>query len=386
MPDSLPNAFGTASVSLGGPQQHSLEVRLVAAAKAGFTQIDLFDECWAEYLKANGQDPEKLWDATPENLRIARQLGDLVKSHHMRIACTQPLRSIEGRRDPAARAEALKLVSQRFPFMRAFDTDLVFMCSNLNKEPQVTTDLKTVAADLRECGIMAEDFALRDGGAMLKVGYEALGWGQRNTWLQSWEVVRAANRHNVGLILDSFNLLAAEWADPYASAGHGRVYPSAAESTDVLRLSLASLVATVPGDRIFLYQVADAELMDPKVFKVPKEDDTPALMPWSRRHRLYPLEKEQGAYLPVDIVTAAVLATGYQGPLSLEVFNGSMYEEDAEVPEQHAKRGAEGLRKLVEATSKVEKFWDKPAQDTVVHQQWKTGQTAKSKEGISAHS
>lgn len=381
-----PNAFGTATVSLGGPKQHSLESRLAAASKAGFTQIDLFDECWAEYLAAAGQDPAKLWEPTDSNLRIARQLGDLAKSHGLSITCTQPLRTIEGRRDPSARKEALELAAKRFPFMRAFGTDLVFMCSNLDKEPVATTDLKTVAADLREIGQMAEDFAVKDGGPMLRIGYEGLSWGQRNTWAASWEVVRAANRHNVGLILDSFNLLAAEWADPYAEGGHGRVYASAEESADVLRCSLAGLVATVPGERIFMYQVADAELMDPGTFEVPTDEDTPALMPWSRRHRLFPLEKERGAYLPVEVVTAAVLATGYTGVLSLEVFNGSMYEEKAEVPEQHAKRGVDGLKKLVEASSKVERFWGEPAQDSIAYRMWKEGQTARSKGGISAHS
>ncbi|GAB7356189.1 hypothetical protein MBLNU459_g6775t1 [Dothideomycetes sp. NU459] len=406
---SIANEFGIATVSLGGPKQHSLESRLAAASAAGFKQIDLFDDCWGEYLRAHGQDPANMWDATdPKNLALARQLGAQVRSHGMRIWCTQPLRAIEGRRDPRARAQALRRAAQRFPFMRAFDTTLVFVCSGIECEPVATADLKTVAADVRELGVLAERFARADGGPMLRVGYEGLSWGRRNTWAASWEVVRAANRHNVGLVVDSFNLLGAEWADPYNPAGHGRVYASERESADVLRVSLAGLVATVPGDRIFMYQVADAERMDPKTFLPPPSSTdsersdprstssppssssadagTPALMPWSRKHRLYPLEKERGAYLPVDLVTAAVLATGYTGPLSLEVFNATMYEDDPEVPTQHAKRGSEGLDRLVDATKKVPKFWGEPAQSTEAHRLWKEGQTAYSEESISVHS
>jgi len=127
------NDFSIATLSLGNWRHHSLPVRLREASKAGFKVIDLFDECWAEYLQSQGQDPESLWEDTPENLHIARQLGQLVKSLGMRIACTQPLRKIEGIRDPIKRQASLDLVAKRFPFMRAFDTDLVFMCSSIDK-------------------------------------------------------------------------------------------------------------------------------------------------------------------------------------------------------------------------------------------------------------
>lgn len=46
-PHGSPNLFhrfGTATVSLGGPQEHRLSVNLKAASKAGFKYINLFDE------------------------------------------------------------------------------------------------------------------------------------------------------------------------------------------------------------------------------------------------------------------------------------------------------------------------------------------------------
>ena len=376
---NLSHRFGTATVSLGGPQEHSLSAKLKAAAKAGFMYIDLFDECWASYLEEHGQDGAKLWDATPTNLAIAKRLGDEVKGLGMQIAVTQPLRMIEGRKDTEERAHQLDLVSKRFPFMRAFDTDLVFMCSSMDKEPRSTLDYKVVARDLAEMGRRAEEFSNRDGGRMLKIGYEGLSWAQRNTWASSWEVVRAANRHNVGLILDSFNLLAVEFADPYNPAGHGRIYPTLKESLDVLRMSLASLVATVPGDRIFFVQLGDAELVDPRTFHPPTDPDTPALLPWSRKHRLYPMETERGAYMPVDLTLAAILATGYQGPLSLEVFAASLFSKDPDVPRTHAERGVSGLKRVCDAAGSVEPFWTTSAMVSPAYRAWKEGRTSYSK-------
>ena len=357
-PKSINNELGIATLSLGNWREHKLTPRLRAAADAGYQWIDLFDECWAAYLEEHGLDGEQLWEATPENLQVARKLGDLVKSLGMRIACTQPLRKIEGIKDPAERRSTLDLVAKRFPFMRAFDTDLVFMCASIRFDEGVTSDLKTVAKDLAEMGDMAAAFSKADGGRMLKIGYEGLSWASRNTWSASWEAVRAAHRPNVGIIVDAFNVLAVEWADPYNPALHGRIYPTLEESIEILCLSLASLVTSVPGDRIFFFQVGDAERVDPRFFKEPIDPETPKLLPWSRGHRLYPFESERAGYMPVELVAAAVLATGYRGPLSLEVFNTSLNIAGDNVPAEHAARGITGLRKVLKAVKDIPAFWD----------------------------
>ena len=64
-------------------------------------------------------------------------------------------------------------------------------------------------------------------------------------------------------------------------------------------------IAKIPGDRIFCAQLADAPMMrlDP--------------LSWSRHFRLFP---GQGAF-PVTRFTRNVLASGYNGPISLEIFN-----------------------------------------------------------------
>ena len=357
-PKAIYNELGIATLSLGNWREHKLEPRLEAAAKAGYKWIDLFDECWAAYLEEHGLDGEQLWEATAENLQVARKLGALIKSLGMRISCTQPLRKIEGIKDPAERRATLDLVAKRFPFMRAFDTDLVFMCASIRSDPGVTSDLKVVARDLAEMGDMAAAFSKADGGRMLRIGYEGLSWATRNTWSASWEAVRCANRPNVGLVIDAFNVLAVEWADPYNSALHGRIYPTVEESLELLCLSLASLAVSIPGDKIFFFQVGDAELVDPRRFRAPTDPETPALLPWSRGHRLYPFESDRGGYMPVELVAAAVLATGYKGPISLEVFNSTLNTAGENVAPEHARRGTVGLKKLVEAVRGIPAFWD----------------------------
>ncbi|KAJ5919290.1 hypothetical protein N7466_010233 [Penicillium verhagenii] len=360
-PPQHKNELGIATLSLGNWREHTLTPRLEAAAKAGYQWIDLFDECWAAYLVEHGLSAEQLWEPTAENLRVARKLGDLVKSLGMRIACTQPLRMIEGIKDPVERRTTLDLVAKRFPFMRAFDTDLVFMCASIRTDSGVTSDLKVVAKDLAELGDMAAAYAKADGGRMLKIGYEGLSWATRNTWSSSWEVVRFANRSNVGLIVDAFNILAVEFADPYNPAGHGRIYPTLEESLEVLTGSLASLATTVPGDRIFFFQCGDAELMNPSTFFPPEDPTIPALLPWSRSHRLYPLEQSRGGYMPVELVTAAVLATGYTGPISLEVFNASLNKPGDDVAITHAVRGIDSLKKVFDVAIKLAPFWKNEA-------------------------
>lgn len=106
------------------------------------------------------------------------------------------------------------------------------------------------------------------------------------------------------------------------------------------------------------------------------DPDTPALLPWSRRHRLYPLETERGACLPVDLTFAAILATGYQGPISLEVFAASLFSKNEDVPRVHTERGIRGLKRVCNAAARVERFWTTPAVDSPAYKTWKGGGTS----------
>ena len=61
--------------------------------------------------------------------------------------------------------------------------------------------------------------------------------------------------------------------------------------------------------------------------------------------------------MPVELVAAAVLATGYMGVISLEVFNNSLNVAADKVPSEHAMRGMRGLKKVLEVVKHIPAFW-----------------------------
>ena len=197
---------------------------------------------------------------------VARMCGDL----GLRIAALQPFRDFEGMPEPQ-RKQAFRRVEMKFDLMGELGTDLLLVCSNVS--PLALGGIDRAADDFRELGERAAKRGLR-------VGFEALAWGRYvNDYRDAWEIVRRAGHPAIGVILDSFHTLA-----PGFPVGP---------------------IAAIPADRIFLVQLADAPQLDLDVLS------------WSRHFRCFP---GQGN-LPVGDFMQAVEATGYKGPLSLEIFN-----------------------------------------------------------------
>ena len=197
-------------------------------------------------------------------------VGRMVRDHGLEIMLFQPFRDFEGLPEPL-RAKAFDRAERKFDLMQALGTDLVLICSSCH--PQALGGIDRAAADFHELG----ERAARRG---LRVGYEALAWGRFvNDHRDAWEIVRRADHPNVGLILDSFHTLSRK-IDP-----------------DSIR--------QIPGDRIFFVQLADAPRIDMD------------LLYWSRHFRNMPGEGD----LDVIGFMRAVMATGYDGPISLEIFN-----------------------------------------------------------------
>jgi 4-hydroxyphenylpyruvate dioxygenase len=155
--------------------------------------------------------------------------------------------------------------------MQELGVPLVLVCSNTS--PHALPDPELCAAQLCE---LAERAARRN----LRIGFEALAWGRHvNLYGQAWEIVRRADHPHLGLILDSFHTLSLK-DDP-------------------------SGIASIPGERIFFLQMADAPLLAMDVLQ------------WARHFRCFP---GQGQF-DVDNFLEQVLRAGYAGPLSLEIFN-----------------------------------------------------------------
>lgn len=206
------------------------------------------------------------------------------------IELYQPFRDFESMPEPQ-RARNLERAERKFDIMQALGTDLILVCSNTR--PTAAGDDARAAADLRE---MAERAARRG----LRVGYEALSWGRHvSRWSHAWRIVQQADHPALGIVLDSFHTLAL--GDDFAA------------------------IADLPHEKIFFVQLSDA----PKL--------TLDVLSWSRHFRNFPGQGD----LDVTGFTRAVLAAGYSGPLSLEVFSDDFRAS----PSRPVAR--DGLRSLV---------------------------------------
>lgn len=205
--------------------------------------------------------------AFPGSPRDVRRLCDDLG---LAIVTCQPFRDFEGM--PAARrTRTFDRAERKFDLLQELGSELLFICSSVS--PEAETGLDRLAADFADLGERAAKRGLR-------VGYEALAWGRFiHDYRDAWEIVRRAGHPNVGLILDSFHVL---------SRG----------------LEVTS-ISKIPADRIFMVQVADA----PKL-----EMD---YLAWSRHWRCLPGQGD----LDLAGFMEALAATGYDGVLSLEIFN-----------------------------------------------------------------
>jgi len=237
-----------ATVSISG----DLREKLSAIAAAGFDGVEIFENDFLAF------------DGTPA------EVGRMVRDHGLTITLFQPFRDFEGLPEPQ-RSRAFERARRKFDVMQELGTDLMLVCSNVS--PLALGGIDRAAADFRELGDIAAERGLR-------VGYEALAWGRHvSDHRDAWEIVRRADHPSIGIILDSFHTLA--------------------RGIDV------DSIRAIPGDRIFIVQLADAPRIDMD------------LLYWSRHFRNMPGEGD----LPVVDFMRAVVATGYGGPLSLEIFN-----------------------------------------------------------------
>ena len=227
---------------------------------------------------------------------IRRRCADL----GLRIELYQPLRDMEAV-PPQVFSANLRRAECRFAVMEQLGCDLVLVCSSV--APEAIDDDDLAAEQLHQ-------LAARAGEHGIRVAYEALAWGSHvNTWLHSWDLVRRGGHSALGLCLDSFHVLA-RGSDTAGFSG-------------------------IDGDRLFFLQLSDAPTLDLGV------------LAWSRHHRLYP---GQGAFDLVEFA-ARVLATGYAGPLSLEVFNDVFRQADPGPTAVDARRSLVALQEDLAAVA-----------------------------------
>lgn len=220
---------------------------------------------------------------------IAARTADLGLS----IDLYQPMRDIEAVPEEIF-ARNLRRARHKFELMRRLGADTVLVCSSV--APQAVDDDALAAEQLSRLADLAQEFGIR-------VAYEALAWGRHvSTYGHAWRIVEAADHPALGTCLDSFHIL------------------SRASGPEDLKG-----IADIPGDKIFFLQLADAPLMAMDVLQ------------WSRHYRCFP---GQGGF-DVAGLLRHVLNAGYDGPLSLEVFNDVFRQADA------GRTALDGLRSLL---------------------------------------
>lgn len=200
----------------------------------------------------------------------AADLRSMASDLGLSIDLYQPFRDFEGMPEAQFR-RSLERAERKFDLMQALGVSTLLVCSNTS--PLSLDDEDCSASQLYE---LADRAARRN----IRIGYEALAWGRHvNLYRQAWEIVQKANHPHLGLILDSFHTLSLN-DDP-------------------------SGIAEIPGDKIFFLQMADAPRMGLDVLQ------------WARHFRCFP---GQGQF-DVENFLEQVLLAGYNGPLSLEIFN-----------------------------------------------------------------
>lgn len=229
-----------------------------------------------------------------------RDIGAMVRDHGLAITLFQPFRDFEGLPEPY-RSRAFARAERKFDLMADLGAELMLVCSTVH--PAAMGGIDRAAADFHA---LAEIAAPRG----LRVGFEALAWGRHiNDHRDAWEVVRRADHANLGVILDSFHTLARK-IDP-------------------------ETIRRIHGDKIFFVQLADAPAIEMD------------LLYWSRHFRNMPGEGD----LDVTGFLRAVLATGYTGPLSLEIFNDQFR---AGLPRLVAQDGYRSLIDLMDRVRRAE--------------------------------
>nr|MCW2728347.1 4-hydroxyphenylpyruvate dioxygenase [Aeromicrobium sp.] len=228
--------------------------------------------------------------SSPEEIAaLAHRLG-------LTLDLYQPFRDAEGVTEDLF-VDVLRRARAKFELMGRLGIDTMLVCSNAGT---ATIDDDEVSADqLRRLGDLA-------AGHGVRLAYEALAWGRHvDDYRRAWRIVELADHPAVGTCIDSFHIL---------SRGHD---PAAIEQ--------------IPGDKIFFLQLADAPAL------------TMDVLSWSRHHRLFPGEGsfDLGTFL------GHVLRAGYQGPLSLEVFNDTFRQTDVLRTAQQAKRSLTWLEDQV---------------------------------------
>jgi sugar phosphate isomerase/epimerase len=276
--------FGMDTITLAGP----LEAKLRAIREAGFTQVML-----------NATDVVGHPGGEEAAVRAVRDSG-------LAVTGFQVLRDFEGL---AGHLHAYKVdvAKAMLQMCRALGSSVLLVCSSTSAH--ATGERAALIADLGKLALLAVPLGIR-------VAYEALSWGRHVNLLgQAWQIVRDADRANLGLCIDSYHLLA-----------HG---------TDVGTLD------DIDVRKLFLVQLSDFLWQETRS----REDRIET----ARHYRVFPGEGVHSA--EVSALVRRLDEAGYRGDYSFEVFNDDYKQLPLPMVAARARRSVKWITGLVSRRS-----------------------------------
>ncbi|WP_432573960.1 sugar phosphate isomerase/epimerase and 4-hydroxyphenylpyruvate domain-containing protein [Kineococcus sp. SYSU DK005] len=279
---------GAAGGGGSGGGTHELRTSIATVCLAGTLDEKLRAVAAAGFDAVEVFEPDLL--ASPEPPAVLRRR---VEDLGLSVSLFQPFRDVDDV-DPAAVARNAHRLHRKCELALELGTDLVLVCSAVH--PGAVRDDALLAEQLNAAAGVAASHGVR-------LAYEALAWGAHvSDYRHAARLVAAADHPALGNCLDSFHVLS-RGDDP-------------------------SGIADIPARDVFFYQIADAPRLSMDV------------LPLSRHHRCFPGQGE----FDLERFHAAVVSSGYRGPVSLEVFNDLFRQADPVATAVDAMRSLRHLR------------------------------------------
>ena len=276
--------FGLDTITFAG----SLEAKLDATRAAGFGHIMLSIADIVGHPKG-------------EQAAISA-----VRASGLRVTGLQMLRDFQGR-SGHRRASKVEVAKSMLQMCHALGSQVLLACSAVSD--YAVGDSESLKSDLRKLATLAVPLRVR-------IAYEVPSWGNYlQEFTQIWDVIRGADRSNLGIVLDSFHVLAS--------------------GTDL------EILPKIDPAKVFLVQLSD--------FMGQNARSPADRLDAGRAFRVFP-----GSGVHSGLIAEFVRDLhdmGYRGDYSFEVFN----EDDKQLPPrlvaERARRSVKWLTGLVSRRS-----------------------------------
>jgi len=229
-----------------------------------------------------------------------------VRESGLAVTGFQVLRDFEGL-SGHLHAYKVDVAKAMLEMCRALGAHVLLACSSTSAH--ATGDRDALIRDLRKLALLAVPFGIR-------VAYEALSWGRHVSLLgQARDIVRDADRSNLGLCIDSYHVLA-----------HG---------------AGAGAVDGIDPTKIFLVQLSDFLWQETRS----REDRIET----ARHYRVFPGEGVHSE--EVGALVRKLDEMGYRGDYSFEVFNDDYKQLPLPMVAARARRSVKWIAGLVSRRS-----------------------------------